>query len=95
MPKEVRAYKCKWCDTVTLDPGQAEQLEHVCLNNPAFAACANCAHNQETVTPRFQGYSVPVRVCRKPPTAGLVWNDPHNYGWCPNWERSQQFGGKA
>lgn len=30
MPKEVRAYKCRWCNAVMLDAEQAIEAEKIC-----------------------------------------------------------------
>lgn len=88
MPKEVRAYKCKWCDMVTLDAGQAEQAEKTCPHNPELECCANCTNLQIATTPRFENYSYPVKVCADPPGDDLIFNPPHDLGWCPNWVRN-------
>lgn len=92
MPKEVKAYQCRYCEAVSLDAGQAAQDEATCPHNPDLACCANCAHMQIMTTPRFENRAFPVRVCVKPP-ADLDFALPHDLGWCPNWERNPEFGG--
>lgn len=87
MPKQVQAYKCRWCDAVTLDAGQAAEMEATCPHNPALECCANCVHLEMAMTPRFQNISYPVKVCGNPPGDDLIFNSPHNLGWCPNWKR--------
>ena len=90
MPKEVKAYKCRYCDAVNLDPGQAARDEATCPHNPGLACCANCIHMQTMTTPRFENVAYPIRVCVRPPD-DLDFTPPHDLGWCPNWERNPEF----
>ena len=94
MPKEVKAYQCKYCEAVVLDADQAQKAEASCPHNPALECCENCAFNETMLTPRYQNFSYPVKVCTRPPGEDAVFNAPHEFGWCPNWRRSQKFGGK-
>lgn len=90
MPKEVKAYKCRYCDAVSMDAGQAERDEAMCPHNPALECCANCVHMQVATAPRFENRSYPVRVCAMPPEE-LDFTPPHDLGWCPNWGRNPAF----
>ena len=87
MPKEVMAYKCRWCDAVMLDAGQAAQAEATCPHNPALECCDNCAFVEIATTPRYKNISFPVKVCGHPPDSDLQFDPPHDLGWCPNWKR--------
>lgn len=92
MPKEVRAYKCRWCNAVMLDAEQAIEAEKICPHNPELECCENCVHMEIATTPRFQNYSYKVKVCTMPPFDDL-YHVNHDLGWCPNWERNPRMGG--
>lgn len=94
MPRKVTAYKCLYCDSVTLDERKAKEDEKTCPYNPAVQCCDNCVHQRIMQTPRQGNLSQRIRVCQHPPDGSVQWNDTHPYGWCPNWQRNQAFGGK-
>lgn len=93
MPREVKAYKCRWCDAVMMDREAAEQAESTCPHNPALECCENCEHMQVARTPRFCNMMLPVKVCANPPSEDAVFNAPHDLGWCPNYSRNQMMRG--
>lgn len=93
MPREVKAYKCRWCDVVTLDAGQAAEAEANCLHNPALECCENCEHMQVATSPRFRNMAFSVKVCANPPSEDAIFNAPHDLGWCPNYSRNPMMRG--
>lgn len=87
----VTAYECDACGTLTQDEKQAREHQDLCPWNKSLECCENCAHKKVMMTPRYQNYAYPVRVCDRPPDEGQVFNAPHNLGWCPNYKRGEEY----
>ncbi len=92
MPRKVTAYKCLYCDNVGLDERAVRESEKYCAYNPAMECCENCVHQRVVTTARQGNMSHPVRVCGNPPDGSVQWNDEHQYGWCPNYQRNPAYG---
>ncbi len=92
MPKQVQAWKCNYCNAVTLDAQEARRQEEECLFNPAHECCDNCVHLVIATMPRFGGNDgQKIKVCQMPPDSDTPTQTDHAYGWCANWERNPFF----
>lgn len=76
--KEVKAWKCNWCNRTSLNPANGRAHETSCKNNPARRHCITCTHG---VTVRDMDVAKPLTVQSYMPGAD---NEPYVYDgpWC-------------
>ncbi len=76
MPREVRAYKCEYCDKVYINKPSAASHEKKCFWNPEKRACATCLNPYD-------------RRCVETDSDLTVKGELKSN--CPMWEASEEY----
>lgn len=63
--KEVKAFKCSYCDKLYINKNSCRSHEKRCYHNPITKSCVSCAFFQKALYPKAPGHSIEFSVCLK------------------------------